>query len=147
MTYDLNDPRDYLAALNYLNRLKDQGAKAELKKVVRQRTNKQNSYLYLILNYFASQYGCTRTEAKEVFFKRIVNRELFKSVRTNRFGKEVVTYRSTADLTASEMISAINNFREWCLIETDGLLQLPDPDDYQAIRHCEQEIENNAPYI
>ena len=40
------------------------------------RTRSQNSYLHVILAYFASQYGETERWVKERFYKRLVNPEL-----------------------------------------------------------------------
>lgn len=136
--YDLRDPRDYLAALDYINHMKEQGQDIELKRFSPKRSNHQNAYLYLILSYFAHCYGCTTVEAKELFFKRNACREIFRVDTT--FGEY---YRSTADLSKDEMSGAIRNFIAYA--DLHGI-ELPQADDFIAQRICEREIEKTTQY-
>ena len=61
--YNLQDPRDLMAAYDYLNHAKEQGFDIELRRFSPARSNRQNAFLHLILAYFAHCYGCTLTPA------------------------------------------------------------------------------------
>lgn len=76
--YRVQDPRDFLAALDFINQAKEQGFDIELKKFYEKRSNRQNGYLYFCLAYFAHIYGCTELEAKEVFLKRLAAPQIFE---------------------------------------------------------------------
>lgn len=141
--YTPADPRDYLEALDFLNLAKDQGFDVELKKFSPKRSNRQNSYLHLILSYFAHVYGCTLIEAKEVYFKRYACGEIFQVLVDDKNGNRVEYYRSTADITTLEMQNAIANFRAYADIHG---VPLPDPNDELGIRICERMIEKTTAY-
>ena len=65
------DPNEYLAALDFINRAKDNRKDIDLKLYHPKRSNKQNGYLFFCLQWFAHEYNCTVVEAKEVYLKRI----------------------------------------------------------------------------
>jgi hypothetical protein len=137
-----NDPRDYLASLDFINRAKEQDKEIELKYYHPKRSTKQNSYLYFCLQWFAHEYHCTLVEAKEVFLKRIAAPHIFeREVKVN--GAAIAYYRSTADLDTVEMMSAIENFRVYA--DMCGH-PIPDEDDKELIRYCEREIEKTKVY-
>jgi hypothetical protein len=136
--YNLRDPRDYLAAIDFINRAKNRGVDIELKRFSPQRSNNQNSYLHLILSYFANQYGCTLVEAKEVYFKKLACEDIFKRVTSDKKGNQIECYRSTTELTQVEMSSAIQNFISYASLNG---IELPMADDYMAQRICEREVE------
>ncbi len=141
--YRLNDPRDYLAALDYISRMKEQGFDVELKKYSPNRSVRQNAYLHLLLAYFAHCYGCTLIEAKEIYFKRYACGDIFEVYVSDKAGRPVTYYRSTADLDTNEMSSAIANFRAYA--HMNGI-ELPDANDTMAQRVCEREIEKTQAY-
>lgn len=141
--YSVRDPRDYLAALDFLNQAKEQGFDIELKRFYKKRTNPQNAYLHLALGYFAHCYGCTLTEAKEIFFKQYACREIFLVDIVDKNGHKARYFRSTADLNTVEMSNAINNFVAYA--HCNGI-EIPPPDDEPALRYCEREIEKTKVY-
>ena len=141
--YKLNDPRDYLAALDYINHAKEQGFDIDLKRYSPKRTSRQNAYLHLILSYFAHCYNCTLIEAKEVYFKRYACGEIFQVLIDDKNGNRVEYYRSTADLSTVEMQNAIANFRAYADLHN---IPLPAPNDDLALRFCEREIEKTTSY-
>lgn len=141
--YKLSDPRDYLAALDYINQMKEQGYDIDLKKYSPSRSNRQNAYLHLILSYFAHCYGCTLIEAKEIYFKQYACGDTFIIVGTDKDGHKTRYNRSTADLSQSEMSGAIRNFIAYA--DMHGI-ELPQADDYIAQRICEREIEKTTAY-
>ena len=67
------------------------------------RSRNQNSYLHLLIGAVAMDTGNTLAYVKEVYFKRLVNPDLFV--------KEVT--RSTTDLTMGELSMAIDRFKKW----------------------------------
>lgn len=137
--YRPNDPRDYLAALDFINNAKEQGFDIELKKFYEKRSHRQNGYLYFCLAYFAHIYGCTELEAKEVFLKRLAAPQIFE-VEYEVDGKSVKFYRSTADLDTAEMTSAIRNFTAYAEMNN---IYIPMPDDELGRRYCEQQMEKS----
>lgn len=144
MIYDLNDPRDYLEASKVFSDACEQKRKIELRRPRKSRSSSQNRYYHFMLRYFAVQYGCTETEASEIYMKRQACPMIFGRTKTNRLGREIQTYRSSADLSVEEMSSAIRNFRAWATI---GGIEIPDPEDTASIRWCEREIERNESMI
>jgi hypothetical protein len=141
--YRLSDPRDYLAALDYINAQKERGNDIELKRFAPARSNRQNAYLHLILAYFAHCYGCTTIEAKEIYFKKYACRDIFLVETTDREGNDVSYYRSTSALNRDEMSGAISNFIAYASMHG---IELPQPDDFLAQRFCEREIEKTTQY-
>ena len=131
--YKLSDPRDYMAALDYINQMKELGCDIDLKRYSPTRSNRQNAYLHLILSYFAHRYGCTAIEAKEIYFKQYACGDIFRV--STQFGDY---YRSTTELSKDEMSGAIRNFVAYA--EIHGI-ELPSADDFVAQRICEREIE------
>lgn len=144
MIYDLNDPRDFLDASAYFEEACQQKCRIDISRPRRVRTSPQNRFYHFMLRYFACQYGCTETEASEIYMKRQACPQIFEREITNRFGKTIKTYRSSADLTTEEMSSAIRNFMVWASI---GGIEIPNPDDHASIKYCEREIERNASMI
>jgi len=141
--YKCSDPRDFLAALDFINQAKEQGFEIELKRFYRKRTNPQNAYLHMALSYFAHCYGCTLLESKEIYFKQYACRDIFLVETTDKNGNRANYYRSTADLNTVEMSNAINNFIAYA--HCNGI-EIPQPNDELGIRYCERQIEKTAAY-
>ena len=141
--YKLNDPREYLAALDFLNFAKQKNLEIELKRFYQKRSNPQNRYLHLALAYFAHCYGCTKAESKEIYLKQYACRDIFLVETTDKNGNTASYYRSTADLNTVEMSNAINNFVAYASCNE---IEIPLPDDEISIRYCERQIEKTAAY-
>ena len=141
--YKCSDPRDYLAALDFINQAKEQGFDIELKRFYRKRTNPQNAYLHMALSYFAHCYGCTLLEAKEIYLKQYACRDIFLVETTDKNGNRVRYFRSTADLNTVEMSNAINNFIAYA--SCNGI-EIPQPNDELGLRYVERQIEKTAAY-
>lgn len=131
-----SDPRDMMAAYDFLNKAKEQNFDVELKKYYPRRSNKQNRFLHFLCAYFAHQYGCTEYEAKQVFLKEYACPFIFK-VEKEFKGEKMSYYRSTADLDTAEMASAIRNFIDFANMH--GIM-LPEPTDDLAVRCAEREM-------
>lgn len=145
MLLDLKNTQDRERFTEYGKRLMERGAVAELKELRPNRTRRQNSYLHLLLGYFASEYGCSREEAKIDFYKRTCNRELFAVTVTNRLGHRVETLRSTAELTTEEMAESIERFRNWSARTAE--IYLPAPYEEEMLLYAERRVAENRKYI
>lgn len=141
--YKPSDPRDYLAALDFLNQAKEQGFDIELKRYSPKRSNPQNKYYHFICSYFAHKYGCTTYEAENVYMKQIAARKVFEVVLKDKKGSSIHYFRSSADLDKSEMSYAISNFVAFA--ETNGI-PIPYENDEAGIRICERMIEKTEMY-
>jgi len=145
MIFNLTNEFEREKFKNLCNDFYKQNAIVELTKKSPVRTMKQNSYLHLILRFFASEYGITTEEAKIDFFKREVNRPLFERTKVNKFGKEIKILRSTSELNTCELTTAIDRFRNWSSAYAE--IYLPDPSDIEYRIHMEQVIDKNKMFI
>lgn len=89
MIYNLSNPYDVERFKGWVDKMIAERRVVEAKRKDENRTIKQNSYLHLIISYFATQYGCGADEAKIDFYKRRCNRDLFERWRRNRRGDPV----------------------------------------------------------
>lgn len=145
MVYNLKDPMDVERFNKYVERLLKGGEVVDLKKKEVGRTLKQNSYVHLIIGYFASQYGCGFDEAKIDFYKRAANRDLFERKEVNAKGVEVTYLRSSADLTEEEMSLSIDRFRYWSA--SVASIYLPTKEDSEMQAYAMREIDNVKEFI
>lgn len=141
--YIPQDPRDFLAALDFLNLAKEKGFEIELKKYYPRRSVPQNRYYHFICSYFAHQYGCTDYEAENVYMKQYAARQIFEVEHEDKSGRRIRYFRSSADLDTQEMASAIRNFIAYA--ECNGIM-IPYETDELGIRFCEQELEKSKGY-
>lgn len=110
----------------------------------RQRTLSQNAYLHLIIGVVAMETGTALDYAKEVYFKRLCNRDLFIVAKTDRLAGEVEVLRSSADLTKEEMSLAIDRFKRWA---AENGMYLPEPGDEALLREIEIEMGRMKGYL
>lgn len=137
MILNLNYEKDREIFLKKTSEYLSSHSTVELTKKHEQRSINQNSYLHLILGWFANEYGCTLDEAKVRFFKRKVNSNIF--LKEGKKGDYVL--RSTRELTTKEMTDAIDRFRNWSASEAG--IYLPSPNETQFLNHIQREISNN----
>lgn len=145
MIFNLANPYDLDRYKEYVNTLYKKQAIVEVKEKKKNRSLRQNAYLHVILTYFACEYGCTMEEAKLDFYKRLCNRELFVIKKTNKYGKQVESVRSSSELDTGEMTTSIERFRNWSSA-TAGIY-LPSPYEHEFLIHCQQVIEQNREFI
>lgn len=114
MNYDLSikeDRRKFILRANSL--LKNQRNNVALQDES-SRTLNQNSYIHVLCRIMALETGVTEDYAKQVYFKRFANSEIFihstKDVVTN---KMIVVSKSVSELNITEMRRAIDNFLKW----------------------------------
>lgn len=121
---------------------KEETVEVIIKKPVR--TDNQNRYLHLLINFFSVEYGCSADETKIRFFKQTCNPDIFEQVITTPKGEHTFL-RSTASLSTEEMSLAITRFKNWSASEAG--IYLPDADEQRYIAYAEQQIANQAEWM
>lgn len=143
--YDLSQAlarEQFKERCNYLYR---KACRVELTEKKGLRTIQQNSYLHLILSYFALQYGERMEYVKQELFKRRVNHTYFAREHTDKVFGKVLVLRSSASLTTKEMTESIERFRDWAVQEAG--IYLPAPNEQTLIGEMEREVEDNKRWI
>lgn len=142
MIYDLSRKTEIEKLKAKLNYYAKKGKKVELKPYSSIRSLQHNRYLHLILNAFSIEYGDKMKYVKQEIFKKIVNPDIFQTVYLNeKTGEERVDWKSTAELTDSELSRAIERFKDYSVTEL-GLL-LPDSNNLKEIEMLEIHVKNN----
>lgn len=145
MIFNLNNPYEVDKYKDYVNKLFKDRAIVEVKKRLPNRTLKQNSYLHLLLGFFACETGYSLEEVKLDYFKKMCNRDLFERKKINKQGSEITYMRSSSELSTGEMTTAIERFRNYSSAQAG--IYLPAPDENQFLIHIQQEIERNKEFI
>lgn len=145
MIYNLDNEYEVIKFREHAEKMTKEGCVVELKRKNASRTLAQNSYLHLLIGYFASEYGCTFDEAKIDFYKRTCNKALYEEEVTNKRGVMIKRLKSTSVLTTSEMTLSIERFRNWS--SSVAGIYLPSPQDASFITYAQQEIERNKEYV
>jgi hypothetical protein len=109
------------------------------------RTKKQNSYLHLILGWFAVESGNTMDYVKRNYFKKLVNPETFVIEKDDKFLGKVEELRSSADLTTGEMTLTIERFRNWSSQQAG--IYLPDANEDKFLAHISTELNKYKQWI
>lgn len=145
MIFNLNNPYEVDRYKEYVNKLFQQRAVVEVKKRLPNRSLAQNSYLHLLLSFFACETGYSLEEVKLDYFKKTCNRDLFERKKINKQGKEITYIRSSSELTTGEMTIAIEKFRNYSVAQAG--VYLPSPNEHQFLIYAEQEIQRNQEFI
>jgi len=118
----------------------------ELKDISRL-SNNQNSYLHLILNIFAIEYGDTLENVKSEIFKELVNPDIFivKKVFDDRLNRVVVRLKSINDITKDDINTAIERFKIYASKEC-GIF-IPDAFSEEERRDLLYEINKRKNYL
>ena len=139
MIFDSNNEIDRLKSKQRFDYLIEKRKVFELTEKRQRRSIQQNSYLHLILSYFAHEYGETADYVKRYFFKNVCNKDLFLTEYKNpKTGEVRKDWKSSADLDTKEMTTAIDNFIMYANKEA-GIF-LPSPDDLANISLLEIEM-------
>lgn len=146
MNYNLDDETGRKQATHRFQKLMDTRKRIELTQKREKRSLNQNSYLHLLLAYFAIETGYTTEYVKRMFFKKECSPELFIIKVKGKLGV-VKDLRSSADLDTEEMTLAITRFKNWSS-QTASVL-LPEAEDMNFIAHCENEVKKfeNRQYL
>lgn len=120
-------------AKKYFEELLAKDSIVEIKKVSRNRSLKQNSYLHLLLGAFGDHFGYTLEEAKLIY--KEINKTIYFYKKKDR-----TFIRSSADLSVDEMKDSIDRFREK---SAEQGCDLPLATDQDWLRSIENMIEQN----
>lgn len=143
--YNLKNPYDRQRFKEKANALVKAQEYVELTKKHTQRSLAQNSYLHLLLGYFASEFGYTLEEVKFDIFKKHCNPDIFIRQRRNKRGNEVRYVRSSTELDKLEMTRAIERFRNYSSAQCG--LYLPEPNEQEAIFFAQQQVEQYKDFV
>lgn len=136
---------DQQRAIQRLQFLIANGKVFELTEKKRTRSISQNSFLHLILQFFAHETGYTTAEVKQEIFKKIVNPDTFYDGEVDKGLIVLQRWRSTANLNTKEMTFCIDRFRDYASKEAG--IYLPDPHDLSLIDEIKITVENNKQYL
>ena len=143
MQYDLTSDYQRETFLSRVTFLLEKNAVVELtEKAIR--TRGQNNYLHLLLGVVAMETGNTLDYCKEWYFKKLCNRDLFVTTRSDKYAGVVEVVRSTAELTKEEMSTAIDRFKRW---GNENGIYMPNPGDESLLRMIALEMGRNKAYI
>lgn len=144
--YNANKPIDQQRAKERLNYFIEKGKIFELTEKKKTRSISQNSYLHLILSYWALDYGETLEYVKLEHFKKLVNPDIFKTERVNRKTGEIrEAWKSSAELNTKEMTTAIDRFLIY--VSKEAGVYLPKPSDLNYIDEIKIIVKENEIYL
>lgn len=143
MIYDLSNDFQRKAFLARSNNLLEKGAVIDVTEKV-YKTPNQNRYLHLIIGVVALDSGVTIKYAKEEYFKRLVNEDIFCVRREDKYCGEVTRLRSIKELTREELSMAIDRFKRWGYEQ--GLC-IPSPGDTELLKQIEIELGRNKAFL
>lgn len=144
MLYDLKNPLDRERFKRRCNALFQKQGIVELSERVK-RSSQSNRYLHLIIGYLAMETGNTLEYAKEVFYKRTANKEIFVREKEDEFLGKTEYLRSSAELTQDEFSLSIDRFRDWSS-QTAGIY-LPSPNEEQFLESIEFEMNRHQRWM
>jgi hypothetical protein len=144
MKLDLSNPFDKKKFKTYSNKLYDQGAKVEIKKINPARSLNQNSYLHVCLSLYAINFGEHLEDVKKKVYKILCNRALFiEHIQINE--ETFLNIKSSAKLTTDEMTLSIERFRNFA---SQNGCYIPTPEEYMAKKfEIDKEIESFKEYL
>ena len=143
MQYDLSNDLQRQTFITRCKALLDKGVVVDLAERSF-RSRNQNSYLHLLIGVAAMETGTTVAYAKEWYFKRLCNKDLFVTTRADRYAGQVELVRSSADLTQEEMSMAIDRFKRW---GSENGIYMPSPGDESLLREIAIEMGRNKAYL
>lgn len=144
MLYDLRNPLDRERFKRRCNALFTKQGIVELSEKT-QRSTQQNRYLHLLLGYLAMETGNTMDYAKEVFYKRTANKELFVREKEDDILGRIEYLRSSAELSKEEMTLSIDRLRDWSS-QTAGIY-LPAANEQEFLASIEYELSKYRQWV
>ena len=143
MQYDLSSDFQRKAFLSRAELLLEKGAVVEMTERTF-RTLNQNNYLHLLIGVVAMETGNTLSFTKDVYFKKLVNPDIFCVEKEDRIMGRVPVLRSSADLTTEEMSIAIDRFKRW---GAENGIYMPSPGDESLLREIAIEMGRQKAYL
>ena len=118
---------------------------AELVHLKPAQSSQQLRFAFVCIGYFAAEYGVSKYEAEWVYFKDMVNHDIFHKTKLNKNGKEIKTVRHMNELDMGELAMAITRFRNYVAQYYE--MYIPDSSDYAFMLHAEKVIEENKEFL
>lgn len=143
MTYDLHNPLHLSQFQTRCSLYQMKGASVELREITG-RSKAQNRYLHLILGVVAMETGNTLAFTKEVYFKKLVNPDIFCLMKDDKIMGRVPVLRSSSEVNAGEMSTAIDRFKRWA---AENGMYIPDPQDAERLKDIEMEMGRMKSYL
>ena len=109
------------------------------------RSLNQNSYLHVLLGILALDQGVKMKYAKEYYYKRLVNPDLYMLTKEDKILGKVEIPRSSTELTTEEMSLSIDRLRNWASSELG--CYLPSADEESLLKEAEIEIQRYRSYL
>ena len=146
MIYNLSVSHEKQQAITRFKNLLENGKKVELKVKHPKKSVSHNAYAHLLFSWFSLEYGDTMEYVKQEIFKKLVNKDLFKTEYTNEKSGEIrIAWRSFTELDSGEATIAIDKFRTWSSIEAG--IYLPEPNDLAFLEEIEKQVSNQSKYL
>lgn len=138
MRYNLKDPKDLEAALEYLTKLSSQEAMVNITKVNPNRSLRQNAYYHVLLGVYGLATGHTINQAKTIH-KRYICPDIFA------YEKDGMWFlHSSAEINNEEMTKAIDRLITFG--EENGV-DMPLATDTEKITYYENLIETQGKWL
>ena len=118
MLLNLKSDTDRIKAEVYFNKLIEDRAQIEIKRISKKRTNSQNRYVHALFQLFASQFGWTLEEAKS-----FIKFELGYTYSKNDF----IFLAKTSEMDTKSLSIFIDKFRNYSSAQG---LYLPTADEF-----------------
>lgn len=144
MLYNTSNSLEREQFLLRATRLADSGKIVDMTEKKPQRSLKQNSYLWLMLSYWATQTGYTKDEA-EAIYKEVNNDIYFEEKEV--CGQNLRYIRHTYELDTAEMTRTIEKFRNWAVMNEAYPVYIPAPNEESLVQLMEMEVQRMRDYI
>jgi len=141
MQYNLSNILDKARFKTRVNALYEKGAIVDVTEKVYRSAN-QNRYLHAIIGLVAIETGVSVDYAKQEYYKRLVNPDIFEC-GTDKFTSKKIL-RSSASLNPEEMSKSIDRFKRWA---AEQKIAIPEPGDTEMLLEIEYEISRQSKYF
>lgn len=145
MWYDLSDALERETFRLRCRQLESRPCMVELTEH-RPRTLSANAYLHAIISWLALQVGVRAYYAKEQYYKRAANSDVFVVAKVDPVtGFTVETLRSTAELDEAALSLTIERFRTWSA-EVAGVY-LPSGEEHIALQRIQHDVDRAKKWL
>ena len=143
MKLNLSLPLDAERFVTRCNSLLEKGAYVELIDKSG-RTRAQNSYDHLLIGIVAMELGESIPYVKEMYFKRLVNPDIFVYRRHDPFMGEIEDTYSTREISKEQTSIAIDRFKRW---GAENGIYMPNPGDESLLQEIAIEMGRQQAYL
>lgn len=144
MKYDGSNPLHVQQARAKLEKLIKEQKVFELTEKKPQRSLNQNKYLWLLIEYWATQTGYTKDEAE--FIYKEVNKDIY-FVEKEIAGIKTIYVRHTYELDTKEMSLSVEKWRNWSVMNDVFPVYLPAPNEESLLQLAQIEVDRMSKYL